>query len=412
MDVVYARCCGLALHKRTGVAGRLVPGPDGTPEKAIRTFGTMTADLLELADWRGAAGVTHVAMEAPGVSGKPLDPLLADQCTRLRVTAQHSKAVPGRKPAVRDSEGLAELLGHGVRRASCVPARPQRERRALTRYRPARGQARRAARNRLPQTLAGAHSKLAAVVSPGRGKFARALLAARVAGAAAAAALAAWARGRRREQRGALPPALAGRFGAPQRVLVAPQRAPRDSRAAAVTPVSTASAARLQASAEARPRLTPSPGVGRRGAASCAAAVGTARSRLPTAGQLAAWAGMAPGNNERAGTRRPAQSRQGRPQRRARLVEAGPAAGRTQDTYVAAQYHRLAARRGKKRAAVAVGQPLLVIAYHRLPRGTCYEELGGDDFDAPDRAAVARRLVRRLEALGHPVTRAPSQPAA
>jgi len=412
MDVLYERCGGLDLHKRTVVACRVVPGPDGKPCKEIRTFGTMTADLLELADWLAAAAVTHVAMESTGVYWKPVYNLLEDQFTLLLVNAQHVKAVPGRKTDVRDCEWLADLLRHGLLRASFVPARPQRELRELTRYRTALVQERSAEVNRLQKTLEGANIKLTAVATSIRGKSAREMLDALVAGASEPAALAALARGRLREKRAVLEQALQGSFGAHQRFLVAQQLAHLDALDEAVTQVSTEIAARLQAQEAALTRLRTIPGVGRRVAEGFAAEVGTDLSRFPTAGQLAAWAGLAPGNNESAGKRRSGKTRKGNPYLRTLLVEAGQAAGRTKDTYLAAQYHRLAARRGKKRAAVAVAHTILVISYYLLTRGTDYEELGGGYFDTHDRQAVERRLVHRLEVLGNKVILEPRDPAA
>src|SRR3954449_4344313 len=223
MDVLYARCCGLDLHKRTVVACRVVPGPDGSPQKEIRTFGTMTTDLLALADWLGAAGVTHVAMESPGVYWKPVDNLLEDQFTLLLVNAQHVKAVPGRKTDVRDCEWLADLLRHGLLRASFVPDQPQRELRELTRYRTSLVQERSREASRLQKTLEGANIKLSSVATDILGKSGREILTQLVAGSTDAAALAELARGRMRAKIPELERALVGRFDAHQRFLVAEQ---------------------------------------------------------------------------------------------------------------------------------------------------------------------------------------------
>jgi len=215
MDVVNDRCCGLDLHKRTVVACRIVPGPDGTLEKVIRTFGTMTADLLDLADWLGAAGVTHVAMESTGVYWKPIYNLLEEQFILLLVNAQHIKAVPGRKTDVRDCAWLADLLRHGLVRPSFVPARPQRELRELVRYRTALLQERSAEVNRLQKTLEGANLKLAVVASDVVGAAGRAMRTQIIAGATDAAALAELARGRMRTKRPDLQRALTGRTAPP-----------------------------------------------------------------------------------------------------------------------------------------------------------------------------------------------------
>ncbi len=412
MDIVYERCCGLDLHKRTVVACRIAPGPDGKPRKEIRTFGTMTAELLDLAAWLQAAGVTHVAMESTGVFWKPVYNLLEDQFTLLLVNAQHIKAVPGRKTDVRDCEWIADLLRHGLLKPSFVPDRPQRERRELTRYRTALVRERTAAGNRLQKTLAGANSKVAAVASDIMGKSAREMVEALVAGATDPVALAQFARGRLREKLSALEQALRGPFGDHQRFLVAQQLAHIDYLDEALARVSAEIAERLRPFEDELTRLETIPGVRRRGAEIILAEIGTDMSRFPTAAHLAAWAGLAPGNHESAGKRHRGKTRKGSPYLRTLLVEAGQAAGRTKDTYLAAQYHRLAARRGKKRAAVAVGHTILVISYHLLKRGTRYQELGGGYFDERDRQAVERRLVRRLEALGHKVTLEPADPAA
>jgi transposase len=412
MDVVYERCCGLDLHKRTVVACRIVPGADGKPHKETRTFGTMTAELLDLADWLQAAGVTHAAMESTGVFWKPVYNLLEDQFTLLLVNAQHIKAVPGRKTDVRDCEWIADLLRHGLLKPSFVPDRPQRELRELTRYRTTLVRERTAEVNRLQKTLEGANIKLAAVASDIMGKSAREMVEALVAGDSDPAALAQFARGRLREKLPALEQALRGRFGAHQRFLVAQQLAHLDYLDEAIARVSAEIAERLRPFEDELTRLETIPGVGRRGAEIILAEIGTDMSRFPSAAHLAAWAGLAPGNNESAGKRQSGKTRKGSPYLRTLLVEAGQAAGRTKETYLAAQYHRLAGRRGKKRAAVAVGHTILVIIYHLLKRGARYEELGGGYFDERDRQAVERRLVRRLEALGNKVTLAPRDPAA
>jgi transposase len=238
------------------------------------------------------------------------------------------------------------------------------------------------------------------------------MLAALVAGEQNPQALAQLARGRLREKLPQLEQALRGQFQEHQRFLVAQQLAHLDYLDEAITGVSAEIAERLRPFDDALTRLQTIPGVGRRGAEILVAEIGTEMSRFPTAAHLASWAGMAPGNHASAGKRRSGKTRQGSPYLRALLVEAGQAAGRTKDTYLAAQYHRLAARRGKKRAALAVGHTILVIAYHLLQRGTSYEELGGRYFDERDRQAVERRLVHRLEELGHKVTLAPRDPAA
>ena len=220
MDVVYARCAGLDIHKRSITACLLTPGPGGRPAKEVRGFGTMTADLLALGDWLAEAGATHVAMESTGVYWKPVWNLLEERFTLLLVNAQHVKAVPGRKTDVRDAEWLAQLGRHGLLRPSFVPDRPQRELRELTRYRSSLVRERTAEVNRLQKTLEGANIKLASVVSDVTGVSARAMLAELVAGQEDAAALADLAVGQLRRKLPELERALEGRMGAHQRFML------------------------------------------------------------------------------------------------------------------------------------------------------------------------------------------------
>lgn len=403
MDVVYERCCGIDIHKKTAVACVVVPGPTGAPRKETRTFGTMTDDLLALADWLAAEGVTHVAMESTGVYWKPVYNLLEGSFELLLANAQHVKAVPGRKTDVRDAEWLADLLRHGLLKNSFVPDRPQRELRELTRYRAALVRERAAEASRLQKTLEGANVKLGDVASNVLGQSARRMLEGLVAGAADPAALAELAQGRMREKIPLLERALAGHFAAHQRFLVAQQLAHIDYLDEAIERLSAEVAERLRPFEEALERLDGIPGVGRRIAEVLVAEIGTDMARFPTAAHLASWAGMCPGNRESAGKRLSGRTRRGSPWLRTTLVEAGQAAGRTKDTYLGAQYHRLGARRGKKRAAVAVGHTILVIAYHLLAHGQTYEELGSGYFGERDRRGTERRLVHRLEALGYTV---------
>ena len=412
MEILYPRCCGLDVHKRTVVACLVVPGPDDQAAKEIRTFGTMTADLLALSDWLAAAGCTQVAMEATGAYWKPIYNLLEDHFAVLVVNAAHIKAVPGRKTDVRDAEWIAELLRHGLLRASFIPDRPQRELRELTRYRTTLIQERANEVNRLQKVLEGANIKLASVATDILGKSGRDMLVALVSGTSEAATLAQLARGRLREKLPQLEQALTGQFGPPQRFLVAQQLAHIDFLEASLERVSAEIAGRLRPFEPALERLQTVPGVGRRTAQVLLAEVGADLRRFPSAGHLASWAGLCPGNDESAGKRRSGRTRKGSPWLRTALVEAAQAAARTKDTYLAAQYRRLAARRGAKRAAMAVAHTLLVMVYALLTKQQTYHELGCQYFAARDRQTVQRRLVHRLEALGYQVSLEPISPSA
>jgi transposase len=412
MDVLYERCCGLDVHKKTVVACVLTPGRPGQPQKAVRTFGTMTVDLLALGDWLAAAGVTHVTMESTGVYWQPVWNLLEDRFTLLLANAQHVQQVPGRKSDLRDAEWLAQLLRHGLVRASFVPPRPQRELRELTRYRTALVRERSTAVNRLQKTLEGANVKLAAVASNVVGLSGRQMLTALVAGMTDAPTLAELAQGKLRAKRAQLEQALTGSFGAHHRFLVAQHLVHLDSLDEQIAAVSTEIAARLRPFDEALDRLDGIPGIGRYTAEVLLAELGTDMSRFPTAGHAASWAGLCPGQHESAGKQRSGKTRKANPWLRAALVEAAQGAARTQGSYFAAHYRRIARHRGRKRALVAVAHSLLVRVYYLLRRGTTYEDLGAEYFAARDPARLQRHHVHQLEQLGFAVTLTPKDPAA
>jgi transposase len=368
----------------------------------------MTADLLALSDWLAAAGCTHVAMESTGVFWKPIYNLLEGTFELLVVNAQHIKAVPGRKTDVRDAEWIADLLRHGLLRASFIPECPQRELRELTRYRTVVARERANEVNRLQKVLEGANIKLASVATDILGKSGRDMLEALVAGTRTASSVAQLARGRRREKLPQLEQALAGQFTAHHRFLMAQQLAHSDFLDATLERVSAEIAERVRPFEAEMAQVQTIPGVGRRTAEVLVAEIGSDLTRFPTARHLASWAGLCPGSDQSAGKRRSGRTRKGSPWLRCALVEAAQAAARTKDTYLAAQYHRLAARRGVKRAALAVAHSILVMVSALLTSHASYQELGGRYFDERDRQAVQRRLVRRLEALGYAVSLQPT----
>ena len=401
MDVLYERCCGLDIHKKLVVACLITPGPKGAPCKAVRTFGTMTSDLVALSDWLEEQGVSHVAMESTGVYWKPLFNLLEERFTLVLANAQHIKQVPGRKTDVRDCEWIADLLRHGLLRPSYVPDRPQRELRELTRYRTTLVRERAREVNRIQKTLEGANVKLGDVASDVLGASGRAILDALVAGTTDTAVLADLAQGRLRDKRADLERALAGCMGAHQRFLLAEQLAHLDALDRLIERLSAEIAERVHPFEAVIERLDVIPGVGRRVAEVLVAEVGTDMRRFPTAAHLASWAGICPGNNESAGKRKSGRIRRGSPWLRTALVEAAHAAIRTKGTYLGAQFRRLAARRGAKKASVAVAHSILVAAYHLLQHECAYVDLGSSYFDERDRDQLARRLVQRLQGLGY-----------
>jgi transposase len=416
MDVVYPRVAGLDIHKKLVVACRIIPGTGAQVQREVRSFGATTAAIEELSEWLAEGDVTHVAMEATGVYWKPLFNLLEQRFTLVLANAQHIKAVPGRKTDVKDSEWIADLLRHGLIKGSFVPDRAQRELRELTRYRTSLVRERAAVANRIQKTLEGANIKLGDVATDVLGQSGRAILEDLVAGESDPAILAANARGQMKSKRWALQEALRGSIGPHQRFLLEQQLGHIDCLEWLIARVEDEITTRLNADADPSPeppdghgapisgteavmRLDTIPGVGKRIAEVVIAEIGRDMSRFPTADHLASWAGLVPGHHESAGKRFSGRTRKGSPALRVALVEAARAAARTH-TYLAAQFRRLAARRGGKRAAVAVAHSILVIAYHLLRDGGVYEDLGQTYFDQRDKTRVTQRLLQRLRNLG------------
>jgi transposase len=433
MNVTYERCCGLDIHKKTVVACLLTPhtlaeaegqsqanaNQPHQPHKEIRTFGTMTQDILDMADWLSAAGCTHVAMESTGVYWKPIYNLLEgyEQFELLVVNAAHIKAVPGRKTDVKDSEWIADLLRHGLLRGSFIPDAPQRELRELTRHRITLVRERARIVNRLQKVLEDANIKLASVATDIMGASGKAMLEALVGGQTDPSVLADLAKGRLRDKdkHEALTQALQGRFKAHHRFMIAQHLGHIDYLDEAIERVSAEIEERVgpfvsEGELEALDSVT---GIGIRAAQVLVGEIGTNMNRFPSARHLASWAGICPGNKQSGGKRMSGKTTKGSPWLRQVLMEAAHGAAHTKHTYLAALYHRIAARRGRKRALVAVAHAILVIVYHVLLRKQSYQELGGDYFDERERQMIERRAVRRLEQLGYRVQLQPiAQPQA
>lgn len=412
MELLYPCCCGLDVHKDSVVACLIRPESGGQRVKETRTFGTTTGDLVALVGWLQAACCTHVAMESTGVYWKPVYNVLEGHFELVVANASHIKGLPGRKTDVSDAEWIADLLQHGMIRASFIPSREQRELRDLTRTRAKLVDERSAAVRRLQQVLEDANIKLTGVATDVMGVSGRAILEALLAGNSDPALLAELAKGRLRKKRDKLEQALSGRIKDHHRLLLMTHLEIVDAFDEAIDRLSGAIEGKLRPFDELLARLDTIPGVGRRTAEILLAEIGMDMTRFATSGHLASWAGMCPGNNESAGKNKGGKTRKGSIWLKRCLTEAARAAARTKSTYLSAQYRRLVVRRGAKRAAIAVGHAILVIAYNLIKKGDSYRDINPARIDERRRHHAAQRALQQLRTLGYHVTVTPKEVAA
>jgi len=404
MEVIHRRCAGLDIHEAFVIVCRRVLDEAGHLTKETREYSTMTADLLRMGDWLASAGVTHLAMESSGVFWKPIWNLLEDRFTILLVNAQHVKQVPGRKTDVSDAQWLAQLLEHGLLRASFVPPPPIRDLRDLTRHRTTLLQERTRVVNRVHKVLEDANIKLSAVASDIMGVSGRAMLQALIAGETDAERMAELARRRLRTKREALIAALTGRVRPHHRYLLQTLLAHVDFLTGQVTELDQRIEEQLRPFATPLAHIRSIHGLTGRAGECVLAEVGPDMTPFPSASHLCSWAAVCPGLDETGGKRRSGKTRHGNRWLRGALAEAAWAATRVKGSYASAQYRRLAARRGKKRAIVAVSHSLLIGVYAVLRFDVPYHDLGAEHFDRLRPQQLTRHLVRRLERLGHKVT--------
>ena len=400
MDVLYTHCCGLDVHKKNVVACALTP--EG---KEIRTFSTMTEDLIALGDWLKAKGCTHVAMESTASYWKPIYNLLELEGFHVMVlNAKHIKNVPGRKTDVKDAEWIAGLLQHGLLQGSYIPNREQRELRELIRYRRSMIDERAREINRIQKVLEGANIKLSSVTTDILGKSGRTMIEAMIQGQENPQALSELAKGKLKSKKTDLQKAMHGFMGDHQKLMLETQLRHIDFLDEIIAKLDEEVKARMLPFEEDLELLDTIPGVGRRTAEQILAEAGTDMNQFPSAAHLCSWAGVAPGSNESAGKRKSGKAKKGNQKLRSALVEAARAASRTKDTYLASQYHRIAARRGANRAALAVAHSILTIVYHILKRRQPYIELGANYYEERKRQIVVKQSIKKLEVLGYKVT--------
>jgi transposase len=403
MEVLHQHCAGLDVHKKTVVASvRLAEGNKVVTE--VKTFATTTSGLLAMSDWLSQNGCTHVAMEATGVYWKPVWHILSDgEIELILVNAAHVKNVPGRKTDVNDATWLAELLAHGLIRASFVPDGQTQDMRVLLRTRKqlVREQGRHT--QRIHKTLEDANIKIESELSDMLGKSGRAMLNAMIAGETNPVRLAALAHPNVKSPQANLQEALRGRVTAHHRFLLKLHLEQINRLDAAIATIDSEIEGHLAPFRTAVEIVSTIPGVGSLSAQVIVSEIGTDMSRFPTVGHLLSWAGLCPRNDESAGKRRSSRLRKGAPWLKTMLIQCAWAAKRKSGSYLQAQFLRLRSRRGPQKAICAVAASILTAVYHMLKDGTLYQDLGADHFIRRSKTTHAQQLVKRLEHLGYTV---------
>ena len=412
MEVLHAHCAGLDVHKDAVVAcaRHMV---DGAVKREVRSFKTTTKELMALSAWLSVEGCTHLVMEATGVYWKPVWHILADgEFELVLANAAHVKNVPGRKTDVNDATWLAELMAHGLVRASFVPDEPTQEMRNLLRTRKQFMRERSSHVQRIQKTLEDANIKLDSVISDVMGLSGRRMIEALIAGETDPAALAALAHRRIKATPAELEAALRGRVTDHHRFMLGLLLQHIDAIDAAITQIDQEVDGKIEPFRTAIEILSTIPGIHQLSAAVIVAEIGIDMARFPTEAHLISWSGLCPRNDESAGKRRSTRMRKGAPWLKTTLIQCAWAAARKKDSYLQAQFHRLRARRGAKKPIGAVAASILTAAYHMLKNGTLYHDLGPDHFDKRAKAKHVDRLVHRLRNLGFAVALAPLEAAA
>ena len=408
MQIIHERCAGLDVHKKSVYGCAIWPGEKGEKKQQVRSFGTFTADLLKLADWLREHGVTHVAMEATGVFWRPVWAVLEGQFELVLVNPRHIKAVPGRKTDTRDCEWIADLLQHGLLRGSFVPPTEIQDLRDLTRYRAELTQAQNKIDNRIQKLLEQCNIKLSSVASNTLGVSGQLMLEAIIEGEDDPAQLADLAQRKLRDKIPQLRLALAGKVRDHHRFLLKEYLQEWNSLRGRMARVEQEIQRRMGPFEQAVALWESMPGVDHITACNLVAEVGVDMAQFPSGQHLASWAGLCPGNNESAGKRLSGAMRDGNKWLRRTLCQTAWAVTRKKDCYLSAQFKRLAARRGVKRAVMAVAHTMLIIGYAMLKTGQSYHELGGTYFEQINKDQLQRYFVKRLQRLGLTVSVAPA----
>lgn len=408
MKIFYNCCCGMDIHRSIIKANLRRTGVEGKPDlNEVRKFGTMTGDLLELADWLKDAGCTHVAMESTGVFWKPVFNILGADFEVILVNARHYRSVPGHKTDARDCRWIGELLQHGLLKASFIPPQPIRELRDLTRHRRRLIQEKSSVVNRIHKILQDANVKLSSVITDIMGKSGKEMLEKIIAGEIDAAKIAECAHGKMKAKKDDLVRALESKVTVHHRFMLSKHLKQIHFLEEMIEEFNQQIDAHVKAQGEdflaLIPLLTTIPGVDTCTAKEILAEIGADMNQFPNQDHLSSWAGVCPGNNESAGKRKSAKTTKGSHWLRATLGEISWAASHTKNTYLSAHYKRIARRRGRKKAIVALGHTMLVIIYHMIKNRLPYNELGKEYFNKMDKEKIIKSMVKRIEKIGYKV---------
>ena len=397
MEVVYRCCCGIDVHKIVIVVCLLKGG-----ERELRELGTTTGEIRELANWLTEAGCEMIAMESTGVYWKPLYNLFELLgLDAIIVNAAHMKALPGRKTDVKDAEWIADLLKHGLLKASFIPDREQRERREIARYRKSLIEERARELNRLQKVLEGANIKLASVVRDINGKSSRKLLDTVIKDETLEAdEVAQLLHPKMRSKLDQIMSAIDGITTPLQRKLIAKIVDHIDDMTRRIADMDDLIKEYEAEYEEAIAKLEEIPGIARRSAEVILAEIGIDMSRFPSAAHLCSWAGVSPGNNRSAGRQKHGNTTKGNKALKTTLTQCANAVKKCKGSYFAAQYQRIAARRGKNRATMAVAHSMLIAIYHILKNGASFRDLGADYYDNFNREHKIKGYLKRLASLG------------
>jgi len=399
-EIVYARCCGLDVHKAEIVACTIING-----KKEVKTFSTMTDELLSMAKWLKDKEIQMTAMESTGSYWKPVFNILEiEEIPAILVNAQHIKTLRGRKTDVKDAEWIASLLRHGLLTASFVPQREMRELRELVKYRSSLTEDSTRTLNRIEKILQGANIKLSNVISKTGTKTELSIIAALANGVSDTEKLSKLAQGSLKNKVAELERALNGLIGDHQRLLLKSMYNHLKQIEEEIAVIEAEIDKRMEKDASIIECLDSIPGVGKTTAQSILAEIGTNMDQFPSEKNLASWAGVCPGQNESAGKRKSGKTRKGNSHLKKTLVQCANSASHTKDTYLSAQFKRILSRRGRKRALVALAHTILIICYVLIKENVKYQELGADFFDKRNKADIVKRSIKRLEALGYEVT--------